>query len=89
MAFKIAAHAGDIGKKVKNARAWDNQMSLARQQLNWDKMLELALDPEKAKAYRADSSPEDESTCTMCGKMCAVRTLNKVLNNEDLKILRA
>ncbi|GAU76204.1 phosphomethylpyrimidine synthase ThiC [Fusibacter sp. 3D3] len=89
MASKIAAHAGDIGKKVKNAKAWDNAMSHARQQLDWDKMFELALDPEKARLYRKGTNPEDEKTCTMCGKMCAVRTLNKVLNGEDLNILRA
>ena len=89
MASKIAAHAGDIGKKVNNAKAWDNEMSYARQQLDWAKMFELALDPEKARRYREGTNPEDEKTCTMCGKMCAVRTLNKVLNGEDLNILRA
>ncbi|MBF4693178.1 phosphomethylpyrimidine synthase ThiC [Fusibacter ferrireducens] len=89
MASKIAAHAGDIGKRVKNAKAWDNAMSHARQQLDWDKMFEYALDPEKARLYRQGTNPEDEKTCTMCGKMCAVRTLNKVLNGEDLNILRA
>ncbi len=88
MASKIAAHAGDIGKKISGSKSWDNEMSYARQQLDWNKMFELALDPEKAKKYREGTNPEDEKTCTMCGKMCAVRTLNKVLNGEDLNILR-
>lgn len=88
IASKIAAHAGDISKGVKNARAWDNQMSHARQALDWPKMYELALDPEKAKEYRKDAVLEDEQTCSMCGKMCAVRTMNKVLNGEDVNILR-
>ncbi len=88
IASKIAAHAGDIAKKLPGARAWDNKMSYARQNLDWDTMFELALDPDKAKSYRAGSKPEDEKTCTMCGKMCAVRTLNKVLNGEDINILR-
>lgn len=88
IASKIAAHAGDIGKKIPHSRLWDNKMSYARQQLDWDKMFELAIDPDKAKAYRASSKPEDEKSCSMCGKMCAVRNLNKVLNGEDINILR-
>ncbi len=88
IATQIAAHAGDISKKLANARQRDNEMSHARQQLDWDKMFELALDPEKAREYRKGTNPEDEKTCTMCGKMCAVRTLNKVLNGEDINILR-
>jgi phosphomethylpyrimidine synthase len=88
IASQIAAHAGDIGKKIPNARSRDNAMSHARQQLDWDKMIKLALDPQKAIEYREGSNPEDEKTCTMCGKMCAVRTLNKVLSGEDINILR-
>jgi phosphomethylpyrimidine synthase len=88
IACQIAAHAGDIGKKIPDARSRDNAMSYARQQLDWDKMIELALDPQKAIKYREGSNPEDEKTCTMCGKMCAVRTLNKVLSGENINILR-
>lgn len=89
MAFKIAAHAGDIGKKHPHARDWDNAMSLARKNLDWETMFSLAIDPEKARRYRADSVPEEEHSCTMCGKMCAMRTLNKVMNGEDLNMLRS
>lgn len=88
IATQIAAHAGDIAKKLANARKRDNEMSYARQQLDWETMYKLALDPEKAREYRKGTNPEDEKTCTMCGKMCAVRTLNKVLNGEDINILR-
>lgn len=88
MAFKIAAHAGDIGKNIKGAREWDNAMSLARKNIDWEEMFRLAIDPEKARRYRESSMPEDEHSCTMCGKMCAMRTLNKVMNGEDLNILR-
>jgi len=88
VASKIAAHAGDISKRVNGARTWDNKMSHARQALDWTKMYELALDPLKAKEYRKDAVLEDESTCSMCGKMCAVRTMTKVLNDEDVNILR-
>lgn len=88
IATQIAAHAADIAKKIPNAREWDNQMSIARKELNWNKMFDLAIDPKKAKDYRASSNPEDETTCTMCGKMCAVRSMNKILKGEDLNILR-
>ena len=84
MAAKIAAHAGDIVKGVKGARDMDNEMSDARAALDWDAMLELALDKEKAQAYRQSVSLEDTRTCSMCGKMCAVLTTKKVLEDLDL-----
>jgi len=80
IASRIAAHAADIAKGVPGARQWDDAMSEARRNLNWEQMFELALDPEKARRYRAESQPENEDTCTMCGKMCAVRIMNKVIN---------
>lgn len=79
IASRIAAHAADIAKGTPGARQWDDDMSQARRNLDWERMFELALDPEKARRYRAQSRPEDEDTCTMCGKMCAVRNVNKVL----------
>ncbi|BAF58825.1 thiamine biosynthesis protein [Pelotomaculum thermopropionicum SI] len=80
IASRIAAHAADIAKGVPGARQWDDKMSEARRNLDWQKMFELALDPEKARRYRAESQPESEDTCTMCGKMCAVRNMNRVLS---------
>ena len=87
MASKIAAHAADIAKGVKGAMDWDNQMAAARQKLDWEKQFELALDPEKARRYRAESTPEREDTCTMCGKMCSVRNMNAVLAGEDVDVI--
>lgn len=87
IASKIAAHAGDIAKNIKGAREWDNAMSKARQEINWNRMFELAIDPEKAERYRKESVPENEDTCTMCGKMCAMRNMNKILNGEEVNIL--
>jgi phosphomethylpyrimidine synthase len=83
MASRIAAHAADIVKGVPGARQWDDDMSEARRNLDWQKMFDLALDPEKASRYRAESQPEQEDTCTMCGKMCAVRNMNKILGGAD------
>ncbi len=87
VASKIAAHAADIAKGVKGAAEWDYKMSTARKNLDWEEMFNLALDPEKARRYRAESAPEHEDTCTMCGKMCAVRNMNKVLNGEDVDVI--
>lgn len=86
VASKIAAHAADIAKGINGARNWDNEMSKARADIDWNKMFELALEPEKPKRYRAESKPHDEESCTMCGKMCSMRTMKKVLNGEEIKI---
>ncbi len=88
IASKIAAHAADIAKGVPGAIEWDNKMSKARADIDWNTMFDLALEPEKAKKYRAESKPHDEESCTMCGKMCSMRTMKKILNGEDLNILR-
>ena len=87
IASKIAAHAADIAKGIKGAREWDNQMSEARQKLDWEGMFHLAIDSEKARKYRESSIPEDKDTCTMCGKMCAMKNTNKVLKGEEVNII--
>jgi len=87
IASKIAAHAADIAKGVKGATDWDDEISEARRNLDWEKMFDLAIDSEKARRYRTDSKPENEDTCTMCGKMCAVRNINKILKGEDVDIM--
>ena len=86
IATRIAAHAADIAKGIKGARDWDREMSTARVNLDWGKMIDLAMDSEKARAYRESSQPEHEDTCTMCGKMCAVRTTNMILNGKKAEL---
>lgn len=88
IAAKIAAHAADIAKGIKGALDWDNEMAKARQKLEWKKTFELSIDPEKALRYRRESTPECSDTCTMCGKMCAVRNMNRVMSGKDVNILR-
>ncbi len=87
IASKIAAHAADIAKGLKGAKDWDNEMSTARKDLDWERMFSLAIDEEKPRRYRAESTPEHHDTCTMCGKMCAVRNMNKVLKGEDVDVI--
>ncbi len=82
IASRIAAHAGDLGKGIRGSGEWDHQMSEARAAIDWKKMFSLAIDPAKARRYREESKPENEDTCTMCGKICAVRTMNRLKLNS-------
>ena len=84
IAAQIAAHAADIAKGLPTARDWDRRMSQARADLDWPAMLELAIDGEKARRYRESSPPELQDSCTMCGKMCAVRSMKKILDGEKV-----
>ncbi|MBC3889229.1 phosphomethylpyrimidine synthase ThiC [Acetobacterium paludosum] len=85
IASKIAAHAADIAKGVPHAREIDNNMAEARHKLDWDAMFELAIDSEKARAYYESASPAEKHTCTMCGKMCAVKTTNMILEGKTVE----
>ena len=89
IASKIAAHAADIAKGIPHARDIDDKMADARCELDWDKQFECAMDPETAKAIRDSRKPEDDhsDTCSMCGKFCAVRSMNKALSGEYIDIL--
>lgn len=86
IAARIAAHAADIAKGLPHAMDWDNEMSAARKKLDWEAMFGLAIDPEKAREYRASSRPEKEDTCSMCGNFCAVRNMNRILDGEIVSI---
>ena len=85
VASKIAAHAADIAKGIKGARDADNQMAEARHVMDWDRMFEIAIDGEKAREYFESTPPADRHTCSMCGKMCAVRTTNMILEGKVVK----
>lgn len=74
IASKIAAHVGDIEKNVPGARGWDDAMSRAREQREWEKMFALALDPKRPKQYRTESLPKTSDVCTMCGDLCSMKT---------------
>ena len=87
VASKIAAHAADIAKGIRGARDIDDKMGDARRALDWEAQWACALDPETAKAIRDDRSPEHDDTCSMCGKFCAVRSMNKALSGEYIDIL--
>jgi thiamine biosynthesis protein thiC len=89
IASKIAAHAADIAKGIPGVRDQDDRMADARKVLDWDAQWLEALDPEVAKEIRKSRMPEEDhaDTCSMCGKFCAVRSMNKALAGEVIDIL--
>ena len=89
IASKIAAHAADIAKGIPGAREIDDKMADARRALDWEAQFACTLDPDTARAIRDSRKPEDDhsDTCSMCGKFCAVRSMNKALSGEYIDIL--
>ncbi len=87
IASKIAAHAADIAKGVRGAREIDDRMADARRALDWEAQWECSIDPETVKTIRTDRKPENEDSCSMCGKFCAIRSMNKALAGEYIDIL--
>ena len=85
IASKIAAHAADIAKGIPGATDLDNKMARARHKVDWDEMFKYAVDPDKARAYFESTPPADRHTCSMCGKMCAVRTTNLILEGKKVE----
>lgn len=85
VASKIAAHAADIALGLPGARDRDNAMADARHKLDWDAQFKLALDPEKAERFFNQVPPSDRHQCSMCGKMCAVRTTNMILEGKKVE----
>ena len=78
IAARIAAHAADLARGMD--RDIDFNFSKAREELNWEKMFDLCIDPKKAKEYREKRLPlEDTNACSMCGKLCAIEMVKKYL----------
>lgn len=86
MASLIAAHAADIAKGIPGARDRDDEMAKARHDVDWEEMFRIAVDGKKAREYFESTPPADRHTCSMCGKMCAVRTMNMILDGKEVKL---
>ncbi len=81
IATRIAAHAADLARGLD--RDVDASFSAARENLDWEKMFKLCIDPTRAKEYRAKRSPsEDTKACSMCGNLCALEMVKKYLKNK-------
>ena len=85
IATKIAAHAADIAKGIPHARDIDNKMSDARRRIDWEEMFSYVIDEEKARAYFESTPPAEKHSCSMCGKMCAMRTTNMILEGKKVE----
>ena len=80
VAYKIAAHAGDVARGIAGAREWDDRMARARAALNWPRQFETAFDGETAEKLRDRSLPEHADYCSMCGRdWCSQRISREVL----------
>ncbi len=81
IAARIAAHAADLARGID--KDMDFNFSKAREDLNWEKMFKLCIDPKKAREYRDKRLPlEDTTACSMCGKLCAIEMVNKYLKKK-------
>jgi phosphomethylpyrimidine synthase len=80
IAYKIAAHAGDLARGITGARQWDDDMSKARAALNWPKQFEIAFDGETARALHDEDLEVDTDFCAMCGHdWCSMRISKEIL----------
>ena len=82
IASKLAAHAADIAKGVKGAIDIDNEMARRRKALDWNGQIELSLNPDKVRSYRAEVPPTESQVCSMCGEFCAIKTVEEALKKQ-------
>lgn len=82
IAAKIAAHAGDIAKGIKSAIKRDTDMAHFRKNLDWEGQIRLSFDPEKVRASRTSRPPKDNEVCSMCGELCAIKTVKRALGQN-------
>ncbi|MBX3397051.1 MAG: phosphomethylpyrimidine synthase ThiC [Phycisphaerae bacterium] len=79
IAYKIAAHAGDVARQIPGARQWDDDMSKARAALNWPMQFEIAFDGETARALHDEDLDVDTDFCAMCGHdWCSMRISKEI-----------
>lgn len=80
IAYKIAAHAGDVARGISHARSWDDDLSRARAALNWPAQFELAFDGETARALHDEDLEVDTDFCAMCGHdWCSMRISKEIV----------
>jgi phosphomethylpyrimidine synthase len=85
IATRIAGHAADVARGLAKARTWDDEISRARKGLDWERQIQLSIDPTKAKQYRQESRPHTDEVCTMCGKFCAIKMVREFFGRTEGK----
>jgi len=84
IASRIAAHAGDIVKGVKDAEQWDRRMAKARKSLDWEEQARLSLDPKRSRQVHSKHASAG-TACSMCGNYCAMELVEKYLGISSPK----
>lgn len=79
---KIATQAVDVARGKRSAVARELEISKARRERNWERQIELALDPEKALEYRSKIPPSISDTCSMCSKYCSLKIVEEFLKEK-------
>lgn len=82
VAAKIAAHAADIGKGLKGAADWDYKMDIARTKRDWQEERRLSINPARFDCLYKKHKSSEKDVCTMCGKYCAIKTVEKYLGTK-------
>ena len=82
IASRIAAHAADVARGLYGSINWDNEMSEARSNLDWKRMLELSINPDIAREIHERCTDADEDVCSMCGKFCSVKMSKRAINED-------
>ena len=85
IAARIAGHAADIVKGVKGAIDWDNAMARARKARDWQKQIELSIDPAKAERIRKERRASSDEVCSMCSEFCAMKIVEEALGTTGGK----
>lgn len=91
IAYRIAAHAGDVARGLPGARERDDLMADARAAFDWERQFALSLDPAAAKtrwlktrSFTDEAHSDDH--CSMCGKeFCAVRTSRRIRKLQETR----
>ena len=82
VAARIAAHAADIGKGLRGAVEWDFMMDEARTRRDWNAQKKLSVNPSRFEKIRSKAVAGSDDVCTMCGKYCAIKTVEKYLKTK-------
>ena len=78
IASRIAAHAADLARG--RDRDWDLRMSTARKAFDWEAMFDLSMDPDRARAFRKKRKPRSPEVCSMCGDLCAMKMVDRIID---------
>jgi len=84
IAAKIAAHAADVARGLKDASEQDKKLSIARTNLDWKTHLATSLDPQTAETMHNEACKEmgikrisSADYCSMCGRQWCSLRINK------------